>query len=179
MFVTTMARLPDAKIFLVGHSAGGALATLMAYETASPWTPEQRLKLNVYTFGSPRVFAEGMMSEYNTLVKNTFRFVYNHDPIPHLPPTEFGYSHVGLLVFCTEPDMDIGCVCKGLVDDDGGTLLTHLDMVDHAHTFGSNLDLYDRESIRVGCDGRKSDGDSENHIGDLNPEDVSKLERPQ
>jgi len=179
MFQTTLARLPDANIFLAGHSAGGCVAELLAYDTASLWTPEQRLKLNVYTFGAPRIFTEGMMSEYNTLVPNTFRFVYRNDPIPHLPPTFLGYSHAGLLVYCTEPNMMVGCACKGLVDGDGGSLATHHDTADHSHGFGANLDFYNRASIRVGCDGRAAEHEWENDIGDLSPKDVPKLERPQ
>jgi hypothetical protein len=177
MFETTVARLPDANIFMTGHSAGGAVANLMAYDIAAGWTPEKRLRLNVYTFGAPRIFTEGMKFEYNTFVKNTFRFVYKNDPVPCLPPISFGYSHVGIFVDCTETDM-VYCQCKGLADG-GGTMLSHHTFKDHTHMFSTNLDFYERDSVTLGCDGRKPANKAEKNQGDLSPYIVKKLERPQ
>jgi len=175
MFDATLKRLPDAKIFLSGHSAGGAVATIMAYDLALPWTPEQRLQINVYSFGSPRVFTKGMTNEYNTFVKNTYRFVYKEDPVPHVPLLSMGYEHVGQLIFGSTPVFE-DCICKGLVDSDGGDLRNHHSGADHDYEWRINLDNYERDSVTLGCDGRVASTLEEAEEGDLNTNVVQKLE---
>jgi hypothetical protein len=67
----------------------------------------------VFTFASPRVGDGTWNTVYNQLGLNdvTLRFVYYHDIVPLLPPTDAGYVHVGRPVFisqdyatCTEND---------------------------------------------------------------------------
>lgn len=96
-------RINAQKVFLAGHSLGGALATLCAYRFEKvggvPVT-------GVYAFGSPRVGDIGFANAYNNLLKDrTFRWVKNLDfasklPAfagPPLPSTQ--YHHVGQLNF--------------------------------------------------------------------------------
>jgi len=77
-------RLPgSARLFVTGHSLGGALAVLLALD-ASVNTPFRPV---MYNFGGARVGNPGFASRYNSLVANSIRVVNAYDVIPLLPPT--------------------------------------------------------------------------------------------
>ena len=75
------------KIWVTGHSLGGALATLFAGRYGKVQ--------GVYTFGAPRVGNEGFREDFDVEI---YRFVNNHDIVPRLPPPGI-YVHVGNLKF--------------------------------------------------------------------------------
>ncbi|KNC75696.1 hypothetical protein SARC_11785 [Sphaeroforma arctica JP610] len=87
-------------VFITGHSLGGALATLCAYEFSRVFAGAE-LALTVYTFGSPRVGNHQYAWLYNERIPNTYRIVNDGDPITALPPKIAGtaflntYKHVG------------------------------------------------------------------------------------
>jgi len=75
------------KIWITGHSLGGALATLFA----SQYNSAQ----GVYTFGSPRVGNDVFKEHFEVRI---YRFVNNADIVPRVPlPGK--YVHVGELKF--------------------------------------------------------------------------------
>lgn len=78
------------RIFLTGHSLGGAIATIAAAEWAGRGTVTA-----VYTFGQPAVgngdFAKFMAGHYGSAF---FRFVNDADVVARVPP---GYTHFGRL----------------------------------------------------------------------------------
>ncbi len=79
-------RAGDRRVWLTGHSLGGALAQLYGWK--------QRLRVNaVYTFGSPRVFTTACAEMYDPSVR-CYRIVNNNDVVPHVP-TPPVYTHVG------------------------------------------------------------------------------------
>ncbi|KNC84847.1 hypothetical protein SARC_02958 [Sphaeroforma arctica JP610] len=86
--------------FITGHSLGGALATLCAFELAQEFATSE-LELTVYTFGSPRVGNSRFAAQYNQLVPNTHRLVNDGDPVCGLPKfmapqfLNITYKHVG------------------------------------------------------------------------------------
>jgi pimeloyl-ACP methyl ester carboxylesterase len=91
----------NQKVYLTGHSLGGALATLCAYRFQRVGSVPVS---GVYVFGSPRIGDVGFANAYNGLLKDkTFRWVKNLDfasklPVsagPPLPHTQ--YHHVGQL----------------------------------------------------------------------------------
>jgi len=70
------------RLFIAGHSLGGALAVLAAFDIAM----NTRFKnLFVYTYGSPRVGDPEFASRFNQTVKNSIRIFNVHDIIPTLP----------------------------------------------------------------------------------------------
>ncbi|MCY9530213.1 MULTISPECIES: lipase family protein [Paenibacillus] len=73
-------------LFVTGHSLGGALAVLAAYDIAvnTPFT-----KPIVYTYGSPRVASPTFASKFDLTVKNSIRIVNIHDIIPTLPERSY------------------------------------------------------------------------------------------
>lgn len=99
---------PGRRLWLTGHSLGGALATLAAAELAA-----QGLGASVggvFTFGSPRVGDQGFATAYDAALRDrTWRLVNEDDFVAHLPPllpegaspklaewsAAFHYRHVG------------------------------------------------------------------------------------
>jgi hypothetical protein len=95
-----LARNPDLKLFLAGHSLGGALAVAAA-------SMLDRTGCNVeavYTFGMPRAGNPAFRNDYDRrLGARTFRFVHGDDLVPTVPPARFRsieHSHVGWLIQC-------------------------------------------------------------------------------
>jgi len=81
---------PETRIYVTGHSLGGALATLCAHaiRTAFPSYP-----LTVYTYGEPRVGNHAFAHEYNAMVPEHFAVINDQDPVTRVP---FGsYKRVG------------------------------------------------------------------------------------
>ena len=75
------------KIWLTGHSLGGALATLAAARMG---------RANVqglYTYGCPRVGDAAFVTVLPG--ESYFRFVHRDDWIPRVPPDTLGYVHGG------------------------------------------------------------------------------------
>lgn len=84
------------KVFVTGHSLGGALASLFTLDVAA-----SRRDLQVFstTFASPRVGTKKWQSTYNKkfdLETVTFRIANHWDYVPSLPPELYlGYEHIG------------------------------------------------------------------------------------
>lgn len=87
---------PGAKLYITGHSLGGALAMLAALEFK-----RQHLDPDgVFTFGAPRVGNKAFARIYNTALKDiTFNFVNEGDPVPLVPTLGLGYRDCGHEVF--------------------------------------------------------------------------------
>ena len=62
------------RIFLCGHSLGGALASLAAMELAAAY-PDS--KVTVYTYGAPRVGNPQFAAEYNDRVPDSWAIINN------------------------------------------------------------------------------------------------------
>ena len=91
---------PNANIFIVGHSLGGALATLYGIDLALTVTNWADIILHtpiqVRAYESPRIGNPSFANAVHTL-KNLeiWRTVNEDDTIPHTPPTWLDYQHVG------------------------------------------------------------------------------------
>jgi pimeloyl-ACP methyl ester carboxylesterase len=78
------------KVWVTGHSLGGAQATLAARTFRSEGIPVQGL----YTYGSPRVGNQEFKDHFG--IGNTQRYVYSLDIVPMMPDDILrGYRHVG------------------------------------------------------------------------------------
>lgn len=73
---------PLKKLFVAGHSLGGALAVLAAFDIAVNTSFKKPF---VYTYGSSRVADPVFASHFNQTVKSSVRIVNIHDIIPTLP----------------------------------------------------------------------------------------------
>lgn len=72
----------NKKIFITGHSLGGALAILAAVDLLQ----HQLKPFSVYTFANPRVGTECFADYYVSLDIPTYRYVNENDLVPMLPP---------------------------------------------------------------------------------------------
>jgi triacylglycerol lipase len=81
-------RRPGQRLWLTGHSLGGALAAI-----ASAYLGESRVQ-GLYTYGCPRV---GNAAFTKLLPKSAhFRFVHGSDWVCAVPPEFLGYVHSGV-----------------------------------------------------------------------------------
>jgi len=80
----------DARVLLkvTGHSLGGALAMLAAYELSQLLSTDASVmacEARVVTFGSPRLGDREFKECYTRVVRRTANFVNKFDPVPWLP----------------------------------------------------------------------------------------------
>lgn len=94
--LVTVSRLLDhkpRKLWIAGHSLGGALATLMATKLYFAKLPIE----GIYTFGQPQVGNAEFVRQYNAaLAQRTYRVVNHLDAVAYLLRTQF--RHVDTLV---------------------------------------------------------------------------------
>lgn len=83
----------EAKYYrITGHSLGGALATLCAIDLQ--YNFGERIEIEAYTFGSPRVGNGAFADSFNRRVPNCWRVVNGWDAVVGLPAPWQGYRHV-------------------------------------------------------------------------------------
>lgn len=87
----------DTTLILSGHSMGGALAVICAYDLKTRF-PD--LPIKVFTFGTPGVGNRHFKRAYNRILRESTYIVYQpSDPIPKLPNQLIkSYWHVGTLL---------------------------------------------------------------------------------
>jgi hypothetical protein len=125
------------KLFIAGHSRGGAFAVLAAVALAHAGLNDEAIPdvAGVYTFGQPRVGNEGFFEAYTALGIPLYRFVNRDDPIPGVPPAglipqglgvgerlgqRLGYQHGGVAILLRAD----GRVVRGGPNDPQGTTFT-------------------------------------------------------
>lgn len=96
---------PPQRIVFVGHSLGGALATLAAAGTKALFP---QLAVECFTFGSPRVGNAAFASYFDAVISKSVRCVHADDKVTK-HPTLF-YMHVGgeLVVGAPSPSWFLG-----------------------------------------------------------------------
>lgn len=102
------------KVWLTGHSLGGALATATATFLEYGINGDaSRPVQGLVTFGSPRVFANTAAVTFDTTFgERAQRFVDNEDLVAHVPPpSPNAYTHIGQLNNIV-PDGSGGCTLE-------------------------------------------------------------------
>ena len=91
---------PGGKIFVTGHSLGGALAVLIAEHIDTELRDDMVVEA-VYTFGMPRVGDQAFADLYNArLGQRTYRLVHGEDIVPTVAPSELQFRHLGRYLPC-------------------------------------------------------------------------------
>lgn len=86
----------NRKIWLTGHSLGGAIATLAmaALKNCLSDSPDRACVIGgLYTYGQPKVGDLAFQSQFKGLLHRCVRVVFCNDPVPLLPFPK--YYHVG------------------------------------------------------------------------------------
>jgi triacylglycerol lipase len=81
-----------SSVTTTGHSLGGALATLCAVDIQYNFS--NKVSIEKYTFGAPKVGNDGFRNSFNQRVFNSYRFVHGMDIVSELPRWWQGYRHV-------------------------------------------------------------------------------------
>ncbi len=100
---------PKYQLVIVGHSLGGAVATLASLDFKSRgWNPQ------VTTFGEPRIGNQALMRYIDETFttngrKNTSgmfrRVTHVNDPVPLLPLSEWGYGMHAGEIYISKPEL--------------------------------------------------------------------------
>lgn len=85
----------DCPLYVTGHSLGGALATIAAYDIDANIRRVQA----VMTFGSPRVFDNRMANIFAIALSGRYYRIFNRSDVVARVPTIFRWKHVGIPVF--------------------------------------------------------------------------------
>lgn len=84
------------SVHITGHSLGGALAILCAFDIATRGPcAEFDLNIKTYTFGAPRVGNHAWARIYDATVPDTWQIINSGDPFPQAGKFWFLYKHVG------------------------------------------------------------------------------------
>ncbi|MBK8815391.1 MAG: lipase family protein [Methylococcaceae bacterium] len=114
----------NKPLWVTGHSLGGAIATLLAYQL-----PERVAAL--YTFGSPCVGTEEFVNAFNEkgLKPKTYRYLHGNDAVAKaLEKFTPQYHHVGQL-YPLDAGVRRGLLAQGLNIVFGSTL--GINLLDH------------------------------------------------
>ena len=99
---------PGAKVTVIGHSLGAALALLDGVRLRLILPPT--IDVRVVGYGMPRVGNQAFASFVDRILPNRVTHINNkHDPIPIVPPIFFGYHHVSGEVHIQETGEWIAC----------------------------------------------------------------------
>jgi predicted lipase len=103
----SQSKFGTSKVKVTGHSAGGAAATLHAFDIARGESSTSGLTLtSAVTFGSPRVGNSAFMTAHDEYIDQSvipsWRVTHYYDMVPHLPEEMFGYNHVNTEVWYNE-----------------------------------------------------------------------------
>lgn len=84
-------KIQPNRVIITGHSLGGALASLAAFDLKYI---HPNTDIIVYTFASPRVGDIAFAANFNKMVTKSYRVQNIYDPVPRFPTTYQGYEHV-------------------------------------------------------------------------------------
>ncbi|MEM7781547.1 MAG: lipase family protein, partial [Pseudomonadota bacterium] len=87
----------NTHLFITGHSLGGALAALLAYDIGTN-QPGKFISITSITSGAPRVGNSAFVSGFQKAVPDSLRVVVNGDPVPSIPYVRGLYRHAGRLL---------------------------------------------------------------------------------
>lgn len=87
-----LAGYPEYEVIFTGHSLGGAVANLAAFDFSNA---RHYRSFRLYTFGQPRVGNQKYADAVSTAISNHFRVVHKKDIVPHKPAYFVSYRHSG------------------------------------------------------------------------------------
>lgn len=127
---------PSAKLSVTGHSLGAAMAAHCMAELA-----HSGYKVTTaYTYGMPRVGNQAFEQWYTTVLPGTFRCVHKKDPVPHLPPNNWGFHHMPYEIFYVEKHTEWKlCNFEGEDKSCSDQYLADVNVDNHLHYMGMDF----------------------------------------
>jgi hypothetical protein len=90
----------------------------MAYHAAAYLAAMNKFTMTLYTYGSPRVGDDDFVSWFLANFKGThYRITNDHDPVPHVPPKEFGFKHLPVEVYFGSNHTEVQSICRNMLED--------------------------------------------------------------
>ena len=110
---------PGYQFIFVGHSLGGAVASLELYEAINRKYISQDNNPALITFGMPRSGNENWVIDFNSKIKNVLRVVRDGDIVASLPYLPIGnpFRHLGGLILVNK-DMNSMNYCPKDIGED-------------------------------------------------------------
>lgn len=141
---------PGYQFISIGHSLGGAVASLILYDAVN----KNYIKPNInepvlITFGQPRTGNKNFVNDFNSKIKNVFRVVRDGDIVTSLPFSLINnqYTHLGGL-FLVNKNMDSMNYCPKDIGEDYPDKQcqksTSIDFKYHTHYFNPDTHFSDR-----------------------------------
>jgi hypothetical protein len=136
---------PNYELWVVGHSLGGAMASLCASLIVhSNIYAGNRVKL--LTLGQPRTGDIAYCQAHDQLLPYSYRVVHRHDLIAHLPPKipfnwfDTPYHHRYEVWYNNDMSSADYRVCTRADDDTCSNTQIDLSIDDHTHYFNGNVE---------------------------------------
>ena len=136
---------PGYQVIAVGHSLGGAVATLTLYEAVNRgYISAENNEPVLITFGQPRTGNENFVNDFNSKIKNVLRVVRDGDIVTSIPysPINNPYIHIGGLVLVNK-DMTLMYYCPKDIGEDYPDKQcqksTSVDIKYHTHYFNPDV----------------------------------------
>ncbi|EPB77323.1 triacylglycerol lipase [Ancylostoma ceylanicum] len=140
-FQQIMKEQRDKEILITGHSFGGGLAALIAYDIAKKELVKKD-KVTLITLGQSMVGDEDFAKAYEEQVKHSFRVVRRGDSIPHVPGRNKSYEYNGREVFYIKRGMksDEFKICEQ--DECSGNQTNPIRAINNDKYLGKNVTEY-------------------------------------
>ncbi|KAK9818417.1 hypothetical protein WJX72_012370 [[Myrmecia] bisecta] len=74
---------PTCQVYITGHSLGGALATLAAFDIQQQLQGQHSLQVCCYAYGAPRTGNHAFARLYNKVVPDTWHVINGQDAVAH------------------------------------------------------------------------------------------------
>lgn len=110
------------KIFVCGHSLGGAMATLMSFILQK----ELRKPIVLYTYGSPRSGDEAFVQEMMKSNIVHYRIVNHNDAVPRVPFNKFQKNLLGGISIILDAYLHYGNFCHLLQLQNYEAMIVHV-----------------------------------------------------
>eukprot|EP00927_Polykrikos_kofoidii_P067381 TRINITY_DN62877_c0_g1_i1.p1 TRINITY_DN62877_c0_g1~~TRINITY_DN62877_c0_g1_i1.p1 ORF type:complete len:306 (+),score=44.01 TRINITY_DN62877_c0_g1_i1:82-999(+) len=163
--VLELMRIMDcSSVSVVGHSLGGAVATLAAIDLRVT-SPGGLVVKKIYTFGSPRVGNKAFADVFDRSlvspsvrggvkgrVMSSWRVVFHHDPVPHLRMLLADMTHVATEVYYHKSDSSEYKICDGGEDPTCSKSLWPLQLLTLDHRWYLNK-TFAHQSLSSKCIG--------------------------
>jgi len=140
------------NIHIIGHSLGGALATIFYFElNLIKEKYHYTNNIQLYTYGAPRLANPNFTNHLYQYYNNIYRVVNKKDPIPHLPPSsiEFNgiYSHIHREYFINNYDQLVECSIDKVDPNCSDSVINPISVENHLNYFNKKNDINNLYSI--------------------------------